>query len=60
MYLLDIIVDYPHRPVRPVKPVVPPDTAKVPAEVPDTVVLSYTAVTSFIYLIFPYLIANVC
>lgn len=42
MYLLDIIVDYPHRPVRPVKPVLPPDTAKVPAEVPDTVVASDT------------------
>lgn len=46
MYLLDIIVDYPHRPVRPVKPVIPPDTAKVPAEVPDTtVVASDTIVT---------------
>ena len=45
MYLLDIIVDYPHRPVRPVKPVLPPDTAKVPAEVPDTVVASDTIVT---------------
>ena len=44
MYLLDIIVDYPHRPVRPVKPVIPPDTAKVPAEVPDTVIASDTVV----------------
>ena len=42
MYLLDIIVDYPHRPVHPVKPVIPPDTAKVPAEVPDTVIASDT------------------
>ena len=44
MYLLDIIVDYPHRPVRPVKPVIPPDTAQMPAEVPDTIVASDTIV----------------
>lgn len=44
MYLLDIIPDFPHRPVRPLKTqpdtiINAPDTVTVPEGIPDTVVV---------------------